>query len=108
MDQLFTLYDVFGALRDGGRHHRQQHAHVEVRPQRIAHHAADGGTDGSGAVGQLTDGQYYMVFDTNGGGVETLPNHAGTVDAGLAAAGLLGLWPTPGGDTAKKTLRNKL
>ncbi len=93
MDQLFTLYDVSSehsataAVTTGN-----STLTWEYVPSGLPITAADGGTDGSGAVGQLTDGQYYMVFDTNGGGVETLP--APTPEPStlaLAAAGLLGL-----------------
>ena len=41
-------------------------------------YVSSGLTGGSGVVGQLGNGQYYMQFDGNGGGVETIATAAGT------------------------------
>ena len=55
-------------------------------------YVTSGLTGGSGVVGQLGNGQYYMQFDANGGGVETIATatpEPGTV--ALLASGLAGL-----------------
>ena len=83
MDKLFTLYD--GQLGSTTT--------VTTGNSTLTWKYVNSGlTGGSGVVGQLGNGQYYMQFDANGGGVETIATatpEPGTV--ALLASGLAGL-----------------
>jgi hypothetical protein len=83
MDKLFTLYD--GKLGSTTT--------VTTGNSTLTwEYVASGLTGGSGVVGTLAGGQYYMQLDSNGGGVETIATttpEPGTV--ALLASGLAGL-----------------
>ena len=63
MDKLFTLYDTQAAAPAG----------VTTSNGTLGWKYVSGGlTGGSGVAGQLSDGQYFVQLDSNGGGVESL------------------------------------
>ena len=81
MNSLFTLYDEQLATT----------AAVTTGNGTLTwKYVSSGLTGGSGVVGQFGNGQYYMQFDGNGGGVETVATpEPGTL--ALVASGLAGL-----------------